>query len=303
MTISEFQKKTLIAVIGVHKAGTTSFYEYISTQEGVFSPLVKELHFFTPLVYNNKATLNIDDYLKHFKKAKEHYILDVSPSYLYGGTAIINKIRSYTDNVKIVVILRDPTERFVSFYKQGLKRGKINIETSLNEYFEQCKLEFNEFIQNKNHKDTFTNRGLREGCYSLYLSDWLREFDNDVHVIFFEDLIKNPELTLDKFGHTLDLNFNWDNVSFDVANQSRRPRFQSISKNKSKFFRKYESFFRKNKKIKQFLKKIYNSVNTTQYSSGDYEVEKEEIVKFYDAYNKDLIKILPQHKNKIEQWR
>jgi hypothetical protein len=55
--------KTFLIVIGVHKAGTTSFYEYLRGLDQIFTPLKKELHFFTPLVYDNKVVLDNLKYL------------------------------------------------------------------------------------------------------------------------------------------------------------------------------------------------------------------------------------------------
>lgn len=303
MTEEAFKNKTLILVVGVHKAATTSFYEYLSAQKEIFVPSIKELHFFTPLIYNANIQLDIQKYLKHFNHTDKEYILDVSPSYLYGGNFLIDEIKKYTKKIKVVLIVRDPTERFVSFYKQGIKTGRISAKISLADYFEKCKIEHNEYLQNRIHEDTFTNRGLREGCYSIYIKDWMEQFKENFQIIFFEDFIKNPEMTMDQFGKSLNLNFNLNDLSFEAVNESTKPRSQLIGKIKSKIFRKNESFFRKNKMLKDFLKKIYNRINTTKYEKEAYLEEKIKISEFYASYNSDLKCILTEQSEKIDKWK
>jgi hypothetical protein len=303
MTEKSFKDKTLILVVGVHKAATTSFYEYLTNQEEIFTPSIKELHFFTPLVYNSNVELNINKYLKYFENTTKKHILDVSPSYFYGGNVIIDEIRKYTDRVKIVLILRDPTERFISFYKQGIKTGRIKNKMSLSAYFEQCKIEHSKYLENKIHYDTFTNRGLREGCYSLYINEWLTNFKENLHVIFFEDLVKDGKEEMDIFAESANLKLNLNQVSFEAVNVSRKPRSQFLGKIKSKLFRQNESFLRKNKKLKNFLKKMYNSINTTDYKKEAYIEEKLKISEFYEQYNKKLVNILTNKAEKIKKWK
>ena len=301
MTEKDLKNKTLILVVGVHKSATTSFYEYLSHQNKVFIPTIKELHFFTPLIYNPNKKIDIKKYLSFFKNTDKEFLLDVSPSYLYGKNVIINEINKYFKKIKIVLLLRDPTERFVSFYKQGIKTGKINKETSLLDYFFECREEHKNYLEKRQCKNNFINRGLREGCYSLYIKDWIEHFKENIQIIFFEDFIKNPNKIMNQFGKEYNLSF--DNISLGVSNESRKPRSQKIGELKSKIFRKYESFFRSNKKLKILLKRIYELINTEPLEKNIFFYEKKEISKFYSSYNLELKKILKFSSKQIDKWK
>ena len=74
---------------GVHKAGTTSLHTYLSMHPDVCGSLIKELAFLLPSRYHQSVP---DDatYSSHFKNHKgEKYILETTPSYLYGGLPLI----------------------------------------------------------------------------------------------------------------------------------------------------------------------------------------------------------------------
>ena len=301
MTEKDLKNKTLILVIGVHKSATTSFYEYLCHQNKVFVPKIKELHFFTPLIYNPNNKTDIKKYLSFFKNTDKDFLLDVSPSYLYGKNVIINEIKKYFKKIKIVLLLRDPTERFVSFYKQGIKTGKINKKTSLLDYFFECREEHKNYLEKRQCKNNFINRGLREGCYSLYIKDWIEHFKENIQIIFFEDFIKNPNKIMNQFGKEYNLSF--DNISLGVSNESRKPRSQKIGELKSKIFRKYESFFRSNKKLKILLKRIYELINTEPFEKNIFFYEKKEISKLYSSYNLELKKILKFSSKQIDKWK
>lgn len=296
-------KKKLIVVIGVHKAGTTSFYQYIKGVPSVNVPLKKELHFFTPLVYNHSFTLKVENYFGFFNDSEQIYLLDVSPSYFYGGSKLINELKKLDMEIYPVLMLRDPATRFVSFYKQGLKTGAINAGTSLEEYFENCK---NEHMATKSigglPKDNFVNRGLREGCYSQYIDPWIKEFGDNLQIIFFEGFIQHPHAIMQNVCSTMGLNYISENQTFEIQNESLRPRSQFLSKAAHSIFHYFETFFRRNPKITKSIKALYNSVNSNRYKKGEFSDYLPVIRSYYREYNEALIKKIPHKYEEILRW-
>src|ERR1700743_130181 len=105
------QKFPNLIIAGVHKAATTSLFTYLSYHHQVFCPDKKELHYFTPIRYGKPLT-DINKYAKYFDKAKdERYLLDASPSYFYGVEPLIGKMKEVLPPHKVVVVLREPTDR------------------------------------------------------------------------------------------------------------------------------------------------------------------------------------------------
>lgn len=292
-------RKHLI-IVGVHKGGTTSLYKYLGDHPAVFKPLKKELHFFTPLVYAKTIGLQ-EQYLENFKGAKEdQYLLDISPSYLYGGRKLIDQIAKL-GNVRIIVLLREPTARFISFYKQGIIAGKVHKDINLREFFEASLLEFEHFQKTKEQKDNFFNRSLREGCYSLYLNEWLDHFGEKIRIVYMEDLVKDPTSEMRSLCDWLQIEDIYKAYNFTKENTSFKPRSQWVSSFVNRFFLRYERFFRKHNGLKTMLKSIYGKLNRSQHEAIDAE-SKNLIADFYTTYNKDIKKILEARNIKPAPW-
>ncbi len=289
-----------LLVIGVHKGGTTSLYKYLGDHPAICQPLQKELHFFTPLVYGQQ-TKSIEVYYKNFTSCTDNqYLLDVSPSYLYGSLELIQAI-SALNEPKIIVVLRNPVERFISFYKQGISSGRIDRKTDLSTYISQAESEFRKFEQDGIQKDTFENRGLREGCYALYLQEWMDHFRSDFKIVLFDDLIQNQKEILNDICAWLTLDPVYDNYEFTNENTSFTPKSQGLSTIANKFFLRFERFFRRNARLKNFFKRIYRRVNKGEgFNPQQKDIDR--LKKFYDPYNQQLNQLFEANNMKKTDW-
>jgi Sulfotransferase domain len=293
-------KSTYLIVPGVHKGGTTSLFQYLTAHPRIFSPLKKELHYFTPIVYN-ESTKEINQYLKNFENATDdQFRLDVSPSYLYGGKKLIDELKNL-GNIKILLILRRPTQRFVSFYKQGISLGFIPSDEPLETYFSKSKAAFEEFQKTGVQIDTFYNRSLREGCYSMYLEEWTEAFGENMKIIYFENFIKTPKSSMIEICEFLDIPNVYDDYSFTVENKSFKPKSQALSKFVTSIYSKGEGFFRRNQKIKNLLKRVYLLMNKSQYAQTGKEV-LDELDQFYKPFNESLTSMLKAKDIKTPNW-
>lgn len=122
-------------IIGTAKAATTSLYYYIGQHPDVFTSSIKEPRFFhfaeRPIptagpgdTWSNRNTVQgWDDYRALFTEGGAAIARgEASPVYLYSPHAAIN-IKECLPNVKLVVVLRDPSERAYSHYLH-LRRDK-----------------------------------------------------------------------------------------------------------------------------------------------------------------------------------
>ena len=228
--------------------------------------------------------------------------MDVSPSYIYGEKHIIKAIQDLKYQIKLLLILRDPTERFISFYKQGVKNGRISIHESLNQFFQKSKLEFEKYIDNKDKKDNFYNRSLREGCYSIYLPCWIESFNENLKIVMFDELIDNETNLIIDIYKWLGLEIFENIEEIEHSNKSYKPRSQKVSVLANKIFLKNEKIFRKHSGLKNFLKKVYLTFNIDKYELKDVDMVKKNLHQFYENYNKELIGILPEKRNIISAW-
>lgn len=289
-----------IIVVGVHKSGTTSLFDYLSTNPDIYTPSKKEIHYFTPLVYGKKTDV-IDNYLNNYREAKDNQLcLDISPSYFYGGQKVIDAIKSL-GKVKILLLLRNPTDRLISFYKQGVSLGFINANESFEDYFDKTKKAFDQYTLDHVQLDDFYNRGFREGCYSLYLSEWIENFGEDLRIIYSNDLQSDTKITMQGIASFLHIKDIYDTFEFSNKNQSYKPRSQKLSQFANKIFTRNESFFRKNKFLKKMLTTVYSKVNATKYASIENETYRR-VESVYAPYNTDLKELLIKYHQPIPNW-
>ena len=139
-------------VVGAPKAGTTSLYHHLDQHPAVFMSPIKEPCFFAPEVVDltplarkifdaDRAALSTyldgpirekrdlgwvlewDQYLKLFKNVRDETAVgEASVSYLGSGGAP-RDIQARTPDARIVVMLRDPTDRLFSHYRAAHAAG------------------------------------------------------------------------------------------------------------------------------------------------------------------------------------
>ena len=119
-----------LLIVGAAKSGTTSLHNYLNQHPSVFMCSPKEPHF---LISNEigeqripKGVLNIEDYVSLFKgTSSKRYRGESSVMYLSFPEFAIKNIKKYLSNeVKIIIMLRNPVERAYSGY-QHVKRYNL----------------------------------------------------------------------------------------------------------------------------------------------------------------------------------
>jgi len=206
-------------VVGAAKAWTTSLYQLFKRHKEVFVSKKKELNYFS-LEYKYK---NIGDYEEYFKGSEDFVaVIEVSPSYFYvQGTA--RRIFQVVPNIKLLILLRNPIERFYSDYKYSQVFG-YNIK-GLNEDF--YSLTPNHAIETQYTDWSDPIIMLKKGLYSVFLKEYLQYFSrSNIKIILFDDFIKNYEnviLSIQKFINVTPIKF--DNIT---ANSGGVPRSDFI---------------------------------------------------------------------------
>jgi len=182
-------------IVGAAKSGTTSLYHYLKQHPQIFMPENKEPWFFSlsgittksEEISNRKKGIVTDFnvYLDLFNDAKVPQILgEASTTYLYLYEETIKNIKKYHPNwndLKIIIILRNPIERAYSHYLYDVSFGYNN--PLFEEILEKWKLKglhvFNNYID--------------YGLYFNQIKSYKNNFDK-VKIYLFEDLERNSSL-------------------------------------------------------------------------------------------------------------
>ena len=115
--------------------------------------------------------------------------LEATPAYFSGGPALVTKVREVCGEPKIVVVLREPVSRLLSYFTFQQARLRVPETMTLDEYLDRADALTDDDFRDPENEVYF---GARGGVYADYLPDWTSEFGADVHVLFFDDLVARP---------------------------------------------------------------------------------------------------------------
>jgi hypothetical protein len=277
-------------IAGVHKAGTTSLFYYLGDHPDVCASLDKETNFFIYTKY--KTPVNpLEKYYEQFEKYNgEKIIMEASPGYFYGGYDTAIEIKEKSKNPKVLIILRNPTDRVISFFNRKREVFQLPESLTLEQYFEDCKNYSDaDLLREENHLYT----GFEFGYYIKHIDAWYQVFGDQLKVVFFDDLRDSKKTVLSLCQWLgVDAAF-YDNYNFEVKNKSvnYKNRFMHTLAVKVSFGAK--RFWRNNQQLKSFLRGIYYKFNGQPVSKTDHDAEiKARINKMYEPYNKELAQYL-----------
>ena len=289
------ENKTNLFVVGAMKAGTTSFIDLLSQHADIYSPPVKEPHYFIdrlPLsLYDPGRFFSLDDYFEnqfpdplHIAKietsqqyAKAYslsgtkpYKLDASTAYLHAPESA-SAIRAYNSEAKIIILLRDPIKRAFSHYKMDLGKGRItnSFEEVINENIDAYE---------KGQLLWYSHLGM-----SFYKSpkDRFENLFSDVLVVQFDDLIKRQDEVLSEIASFLAIE-DFKNIEVEHKNRARKPLFPKLF------------YLLKQLGLKDYFSKIFSSTfkqwlarKTSSDATFEMELTDATRIKLNQIFNKE----------------
>lgn len=234
-------------IIGAQKAGTSSLYTYLSQHPQLLASFKKEVHFFdggiNPTVDNYKK----GDvwYRSHFplKKnvAEQMRVFEASPLYIF-NPLVPARIANLLPNVKIIVLLRNPTERAISQYFHEKKLGREFL--SIEEAFQNEEERMSRALKNQDYKsnDFICHSYRSRGLYKEQLDRYFKYFNPDqFSILNSESFFSNPEETLRQVFEFVDVNPNYrvPDLKPRMVGKNRKTTSLAIKNELDSFFAPY----------------------------------------------------------------
>jgi len=183
-------------IIGAQKSGTTSLYAYLSHHPQFLKPYEKEVHFF-----DGGLDAAVDNYKKGQAWYRAHFpfrsngsaskVFEASPLYIF-NPLVPDRMFDLLPQVKIVAMLRNPTERAISHYFHEKQRGYESLPIMEALLEEERRLEA--AIQSKDYKNfSFIHHSYKSrGHYKEQLERFFKRFPRQQFLIltseeFFHD--------------------------------------------------------------------------------------------------------------------
>jgi hypothetical protein len=249
-----------LVIAGVPKAGTTSLFNYLAQHPDICPSDVKETRYFEPLRYGDELP-PIEDYAAHFRHQQgERYALEATPTYFYGGRRVASAVRETLPQVRVLVVLRNPSDRCWSDFRFEQSRGRIPAEMDFDAYLDRCETLRARGLERRYENRSFT--GLIDGCYADWLEDWYAELADRLQVVWFDDLSTDASATVAGICSWLDLDAGVvDRFDLAVENKTEQVRSQAVQQVALAVNRRAENFFRGHPAVKRRLRAVYYLAN------------------------------------------
>lgn len=160
-------------------------------------------------------------YLSHFKRAKDDQVVgEKTPDYIWtncqetSGISELKHVRihEFCPDVRLIIIFRNPVERFVSAMHHNRRRGRL-----------PARLGVGQLLEDGQHTK-IVSRMLERGLYATQLKDYLEKFDlNQIKIFFHDDIKSNPHKILSETQAFLGIPLR----SFQDSNERRYNDYQA----------------------------------------------------------------------------
>ncbi|XP_068596561.1 heparan sulfate glucosamine 3-O-sulfotransferase 1-like [Brachionichthys hirsutus] len=196
-----------VIIFGVAKAGTSALLRMLSLHSGV-AAAPREVHFFDSESNYEKG---YSWYVSQMPFAfPDQLTLEKTPGY-FGKSFVPERIHQMNPDIKLLLVVREPTERMVSGYTHTLYSNIMKHKITKT---------FEEFLLNDGQLD-LEYKGLNHSLYYAHMQNWLKYFPlKNFHIVDGDELVKDPVPEMKKVERFLGLEPQI-NSSFFVFNEEK----------------------------------------------------------------------------------
>jgi hypothetical protein len=314
-------------IVGTNKSGTSSLANYLNIHPQVYMPSIephyfdndnnymKGIEWYQSFFKNGQRKKVLERgyklYLKLFKRSKEKFILinnkklknykskllfgEKSPTYCLSRRAA-RRIAFHLPDVKLIWIFRNPVDRAYSEYLYNYSHGAVRLSFEDTLKLGDKAKKYHIGIQNCNY--------VKIGVYSEQIKMYLKYFDKkNMIFLLFENLIENPEETLNKVFKFLKVDDKFENFNNIKVNVTTFPKNNFILWLLRLVYNKFTRLFGKPPATYYIYAITYIILeqivirNNLERPAMNNQTKKE-LIQFYEPYNKDLAELTNLNLNK-----
>ncbi len=171
-----------LILAGVTRAATTALFDWLAVHPQVCRASIKETRFFLDPAHGLRRLhdyrAGLAAYERFFTAARPGQVrLDATPDYLFDAGAAA-RIAGALPEARVVVILREPISRLISWYRFARQNGELPAGMSLDGFVE-AQLEATGPVESRPQP----MRAVAQGRYSAYLPAWIEAFGDRLLVL------------------------------------------------------------------------------------------------------------------------
>ncbi len=187
-----------LVILGAQRCGTTSLFRDLAAHPAIMRSWVKEVDYFSRSRdrgigwYQSHFPLAISRWVVQVSARRRPAVIEASPSYLFDPHAPANA-RTAIPDAKLVVLLRNPTDRALSHYHHQVRRGREPLSFAESIEREWRLIETGSSENSGKSVPTY----LARGRYAEQLKRWMACYPTEQFLIIrSEDYFAAPEKML-----------------------------------------------------------------------------------------------------------
>jgi hypothetical protein len=288
-------------IAGVNKAGTTSLFVSLSGHRDVAPAAVKETRYFLPARWGRPLEAP-SVYEQYFADAADRAVrLEATPSYFYGGEPVIDAMRDVCgDDLRVMIVLREPVSRFWSFFNYQKARLRVPDTMTGDEYLDRAESMGDAGFRQPDNECWF---GFRGGCYADWLPAWDEAFGDRLEIVWFDELMSEPARALDRVATFLGIDPD-GYASVELASENRTTGYKRAGLQKVALAvnDRLERFLRRHYGLKERLRSLYYRINGSARRERLPEPLREELARRYVEPNARLRAQLQEMGRPAPRW-
>ena len=285
----------------MNKAGTTSLFVSLSGHRDVAPSAVKETRYFLPARWGQEIE-PAAVYDGYFSGSGDQPVrLEATPSYFYGGSAVIDAMRAVCgDELRVLLVLREPIARFWSFFNFQKARLRIPEDITGDAYLARSDALTDAELGRPENEPWFAFRG---GCYAEWLPVWHDRFGAALDVVWFEELMADPTKVLGDVARFLGIDPD-GYASLELASENRTTAFRraGLQRVALRANDRLERFLRRHYGLKERLRSAYYRVNGSQRRDRLPDALRETLMARYAGPNDQLRAQLLEMGRPLPPW-
>lgn len=252
-------RKVLI-LIGPTRTSTTSLFRGLADVQGLSPSKIKETNYFLSDEVDLLSDLQfLESFQSMFSKDNDgDCFIEASPLYFLHHWKVIPRINRLVElgyDVKCVVTLREPEERFWSLYKHIISKRSINVHQDVNVF---VKANIRALDEPSKASVDLDYLSLYESCYSKILPTWLCS-DFDVELCYLDNLMAGQDTVIESVLRWADIELGaWKYLE---ENKSTLVKNQNLHKISLSINDKFEPFLNRHKWVRDLIRRAYYLLN------------------------------------------
>ncbi len=257
-----------LIIAGTTRAGTTSLFNYLGDHRSVQRSTIKETRFFLDsdeLKRLHRYGEGLDTYGTFFPDCPADAVrLEATPDYLY-RPVVAERIADSLPGACVVVILREPIGRLISWRRYAIQNGLLDPNTTLTDYIQT---QFDTEATGESPPQHL--RSLQEGRYSQFLTPWIEAFDRSRLIVCnYRDLLVDPAEVTRRIcdGVGIDPAY-YNNYTFGIHNESRSVRWPRVQSAYRSLIWRIKPYVHDKPALRAALRKLRRSTDTALGRTG-----------------------------------